>query len=122
MDKTFAALGAISGLLAVTLGALGAHALADRLTADRLALFETAARYQMYHALALWAAAWATTRYSTGSALWAGWLFAAGTVVFCGTVYALALGGPRWLGAVTPVGGLALMAGWAALLVAVARG
>lgn len=122
MDKTFAALGAISGLLAVTLGALGAHALADRLAADRLALFETAARYQMYHALALWAAAWATTRYSGAAALWAGWLFAAGTVVFCGTIYALALGAPRWLGAVTPVGGLAFMAGWAALLVAVARG
>lgn len=114
MQRTFFGIGALLALLAVAAGAFGSHALAARLTPDRLATWEIGARYQMYHALALLAAGWAAGRCG-GAAVLAGWLFLGGTLVFSGTLYALALGGPRWLGAVTPVGGLTLMAGWAAL-------
>lgn len=115
MTRTFFALGAVSAFIAVAAGAFGAHALESRFPADRLETFELAARYQMYHALALLAVAWASTRWPGGPAVLAGWLFVAGTVVFCGTVYALGLGGPRWLGAITPLGGLSFLAGWAIL-------
>ena len=122
MDRAFFALGALSGLLAVGAGAFGAHALRERLSPDMLAVFETGARYQMYHALALLAAAWAVGRWPGGATLAAGWLFVAGTVVFCGSLYLLALTGHRWLGAITPLGGLAFVAGWAALAWAALRG
>jgi len=121
MDRAFFALGALSGLLAVGAGAFGAHALRERLSPDMLAVFETGARYQMYHALALLAAAWAVGRWPGGATLAAGWLFVAGTVVFCGSLYLLALTGHRWLGAITPLGGLAFLAGWAALAWAALR-
>ena len=121
MERTFFALGALSGLLAVGAGAFGAHALRERLSPDMLAVFETGARYQMYHALALLAAAWAVGRWPGGATLAAGWLFVAGTVVFCGSLYLLALTGHRWLGAITPLGGLAFLAGWAALAWAALR-
>jgi uncharacterized membrane protein YgdD (TMEM256/DUF423 family) len=120
MDRTFLLLGALSGLVSVAAVAFGAHALKARLPPDMLAVFETGARYQMFHALALCAAAWAFTR-APGPAAWAGWLFVAGTVLFSGSLYALALGGARALGAVTPVGGVAFLAGWAALAVAALR-
>lgn len=115
MTNIFFALGALSAFIAVAAGAFGAHALADRLTPDRLDTFQIGARYQMYHALALLAVAWATTRWPGTATNTAGWLFVAGTVIFCGTVYALGLGAPRWLGAVTPLGGLAFLSGWALL-------
>jgi uncharacterized membrane protein YgdD (TMEM256/DUF423 family) len=85
------------------------------------AVFETAARYHMYHALALLAAAWAFTRWPGGPVIAAGWLFVAGTVLFSGSLYLLALTGQRWLGAITPLGGLAFIAGWAALAWAALR-
>jgi uncharacterized membrane protein YgdD (TMEM256/DUF423 family) len=115
MDRFFLATGAIFGFLAVAAGAFGAHALEQRLTPERLDTFELAARYQMYHALALLAVAWASTRWTAPTITAAGWMFVAGTLIFCGTVYALGLGGPRWLGAITPIGGLAFLAGWALL-------
>jgi uncharacterized membrane protein YgdD (TMEM256/DUF423 family) len=115
MSQLFFALGALSGFLAVGAGAFGAHALRARLTPDSLAIFETAARYQMYHALALLAVAWAASRSSISTAEWAGWLFLVGTVLFSGSLYALALTGVRWLGAITPLGGLAFLAGWICL-------
>ena len=115
MDRTFFRLGAFSALVAVAAGAFGAHALRSRLAPDLLAVFETAARYQMYHALALLAVAWAADRWPGQSVRWAGWLFAIGTVLFSGSLYLLALSGVRWLGAVTPLGGAALLAGWACL-------
>ncbi len=118
MDRTFFSVGAVSGLIAVACGAFGAHGLRARLAPDLLAAFETAARYQMYHALALVAAAWAVSRWPGPLAQWAGWLFVAGTVIFSGSLYALALTGLRWLGAVTPLGGLAFMAGWICLALA----
>ncbi len=105
------ALGAVLGCLAVALGAFGAHALSTRLAPDRLAIYETGVRYQMYHALALLAAAWACERFGAPAGA-AGWTFLAGIVVFSGTLYALAFGAPRWLGAVTPIGGLCFLAGW----------
>ena len=122
MDRAFLALGALSALLSVAAGAFGAHALRERLTPDMLAVFETGARYQMYHALALLAVAWAAGRWPSTAAVAAGWLFVAGTVVFSGSLYLLALTGARWLGALTPLGGLAFIAGWAALAWAALRG
>ena len=84
-------------------------------------VFETGARYQMYHALALVAAAWVVSRWPGPLAVWAGWLFLAGTIVFSGSLYALALTGVRWLGAITPLGGLCFLAGWLCLAIAAAR-
>jgi uncharacterized membrane protein YgdD (TMEM256/DUF423 family) len=121
MDRVFFGVGALSGLIGVAAGAFGAHALRERLAPDLLAVFETAARYQMYHALALVAVAWATTRWPGAAAVWAGWLFAAGTLIFSGSLYALALTGIRWLGAVTPIGGLCLLGGWLCLALAARR-
>ncbi len=122
MARTFLVIGAVFGFLAVALGAMGAHALSGRLAPDRLALYETAARYQMYHALALLAVAWAADRFPGGAAAGAGWAFVAGILIFSGTVYALAFGAPRWLGAVTPIGGLCFLAGWLLLAWAALRG
>ena len=115
MDRTFVALGAVLAGLAVAAGAFGAHGLRDRLAPDMLAVFETAARYQMYHALGLVAVAWVTTRWPDASAGLAGWLFVAGIVLFSGSLYVLALSGVRWLGAITPFGGLCFLAGWGVL-------
>ena len=116
MDRFFFSLGASSALLSVAAGAFGAHALRSRLSPEYLAVFETAARYQMYHALGLLAVAWAVSRWPGGIAQWAGWFFVIGTVLFSGSLYALALTGARWLGAVTPLGGVAFLAGWLCLI------
>jgi len=121
MDRIFFALGAASALIAVAAGAFGAHGLAGRLPAERLDVFQTAARYQIYHALALLAVAWATTRWPGASTSAAGWLFVAGTVLFSGSLYVLSLTGIRWLGAITPLGGVAFLAGWACLIWATVR-
>jgi len=120
MQRTFTLLGAISGFLAVAAGAFGAHALKARLGAGLLEVFETGARYQMYHALALLAVAAALTRSTASPCLlaWAGWLFVGGTVLFSGSLYALALTGVRVLGAITPLGGVAFLAGWACFALA----
>jgi uncharacterized membrane protein YgdD (TMEM256/DUF423 family) len=122
MERTFVALGALSALVSVAAGAFGAHALRSRLAPDLLAVFETGARYEMYHALGLLAAAWVGARWPGPAAALAGWLFVAGTVVFSGSLYLLALTGARWLGAVTPLGGAAFLAGWLALAWAALRG
>lgn len=119
--RGFVIAGATLAAVAVAAGAFGAHALQARLTPDRLATWETAARYHMYHALALVALGAIAARWPAPLLHLAGWLFIAGIVVFSGTVYALALGAPRWLGAVTPLGGVALITGWIVLAVAIAR-
>jgi uncharacterized membrane protein YgdD (TMEM256/DUF423 family) len=106
--------GAVLAALAVTAGAFGAHALRARLSPAYLATFETAARYQMYHALALIAVGLLAERGITRGSM-AGWLFLAGIVLFSGSLYLLTLSGLRWMGAVTPVGGVAFIAGWVAL-------
>jgi uncharacterized membrane protein YgdD (TMEM256/DUF423 family) len=121
-DRLFVVIGAISAFFAVGAGAFGAHGLRTRLVPDLLAVFETAARYQMYHALGLIAAAWVANRWPGALAGAAGWLFVAGTVVFSGSLYGLALTGVRWLGAVTPLGGLCFLAGWLCLAAAALRG
>ena len=108
-------LGAVFGFLAVGAGAFGAHALKARLTSEALSQFELAVRYQMYHALALFAAAYVADRYQSRLAMVAGRMFMLGILIFCGTVYGLAFGAPRWFGAITPIGGLAFLIGWALL-------
>lgn len=122
MHRTFFVLGATLAGLAVAAGAFGAHGLKGRLTPDMLEVFETAARYQMYHALGLLAVAWAATRWPGAAVSIAGWCFVAGIVVFSGSLYALSVSGVRWLGALTPLGGVAFMAGWLALALAASRG
>ncbi len=122
MTRHFWILGCIFALLAVAGGAFGAHALRGRLTPELLAVFETAVRYQMYHALALLAVAWATAHWTGGAAAVAGWLFVAGILIFSGSLYLLTLSGVRWLGAITPFGGVAFLAGWLALAWAAWRG
>jgi len=114
MNRNWIAIGALCGALAVMAGAFGAHGLAERLDARSLALWETAARYLMYSALAQLAVG-VLTRQGLRRAGIAGWCFLVGGVLFSGTVFALALGGPRILGAVTPLGGLLLIAGFLAL-------
>ena len=121
MDRLFFALGALSGAIAVAAGAFGAHALKQRLPADLLAVFDTAARYQILHAFALLAAAWAVSRWPGWRARGAGWCFVVGTLVFCGSLYALALSGVRALGAITPFGGVLFIAGWLLLALAAWR-
>ena len=121
MDRTFALAGSLSAFLAVAAGAFGAHALRARLSPDLLAVFETGARYQMYHALGLLMVAWAVTRWPGVPVRAAGWLFIAGTVLFSGSLYLLALTGARWLGAVTPLGGLLFLGGWLGLALGIAR-
>ena len=122
MDRTFALAGALSAFMAVAAGAFGAHALRARLPPDLLAVFETGARYQMYHALALLAVAWASNHWPGTPLRAAGWLFIGGTLLFSGSLYLLAVTGARWLGAITPLGGLLFLAGWAALAIGVAKG
>lgn len=123
MDKTFLVLASLFGGLAVALGAFGAHALGDRLGPDGLAIYETAVRYQFYHALALIGVAFAVFRWPESSlAGAAGWLFVAGIVIFSGSLYVLVLGGMRWMGAITPIGGVALIVGWVCLGLAAWRG
>jgi len=116
----FFGLGSFFAGLAVILGAFGAHGLADKLTPDRLANFETAARYQMYHSLALLAVALALAYFPAGakSLQIGGWLFLAGILLFSGSLYILSISGIRWLGAVTPFGGVAFGLGWLMLLIA----
>lgn len=108
------AIGALLVALAVGAGAFGAHGLADRLAARELALWETAARYLVYAGFGLLALGLAAGRVTPGPAAVAGWSLLAGGLLFSGTVAALALGAPRWLGAITPVGGLLLIAGFVA--------
>jgi len=118
MDRTFLLAGAVAGLIGVGFGAFGAHGLRGRLTPDMLAVFETGVRYQMYHALALLLTA-ALMPHMTGKAIVAaGWLFVAGIVLFSGSLYLLAVTGVTILGAITPFGGVAFLAGWAALAIA----
>jgi len=115
MERPFAGLGSLSALIAVALGAFAAHGLKARLSPELLNTFETGARYQMYHALGLLAVAWACGRWPGTAVILAGWLFVVGTIVFSGSLYLLSVGGPRWVGAITPLGGLAFIAGWLAL-------
>ena len=122
LARALAASGATLALIGVALGAFGAHALRTRVQPRDLEIFETAVRYQMYHAVALLGVAWLATRIAHPLTGWAGWMMVGGTAVFSGSLYLLVLTGPRWLGAITPIGGVMLIAGWALLVVALLRG
>ena len=116
-------LGAAFMFVAVALGAFGAHALKGRLTPDMTSVWQTAVQYHAWHALALLALGLLMLHFPERAGLGlAGWLFVAGIVLFSGSLYVLALTGVRGLGAVTPFGGVAFLAGWATLVWAVARG
>lgn len=121
MIKGWLLVGAVYGLLGVVLGAFGAHALRDRLSADMLRVWETAVQYQFWHALALLAVGMLALRFAGGWLTASGWCFALGVLVFSGSLYALSFSGVRMLGAITPIGGGLLIAGWACLLVALCR-
>lgn len=137
MERAFLVIGSVSGLVAVAAGAFGAHALRARLSPERLAQFETAVRYQLWHALGLFAVVMVGSLrladprvlhpelyLMEGSTGWpaslAGWLFVAGTVLFSGSLYAVALTGKRKWGMVAPIGGTCLILGWASLVLAAA--
>jgi uncharacterized membrane protein YgdD (TMEM256/DUF423 family) len=122
MDRLFVIVGAASAFVGVAAGAFGAHALKGRLAPDQLAIFEIGVRYQLVHALALLAVAWVCTRWPGVLASASGWSFAAGTVLFSGSLYLLALTGARAFGAVTPIGGVLFLAGWLLLAAAAWRG
>lgn len=115
MSYFFFILGSVGGFLSVVLGAFGAHALKSVISSDMLSVFETGVRYQMYHSLALLFVGWAAEKDQRKIFTGAGWLFVAGIILFSGSLYALAVSGIRWIGAITPFGGLAFLAGWAML-------
>lgn len=118
MQRVFLQLSALFGLFAVAIGAIAKHALQPRLSSQSLEIFETAARYQMYHALALGLVAVLAGQVADKRLKTAGTLFVVGILVFSGSLYALALTGIRVLGAITPIGGVAFMAGWILLFLA----
>ena len=118
MDRTFLLIGAAAGFLGVALGAFGAHGLRARLSPDMLAVFETGVRYHMYHALAIILVGLITARLDGWLIRGSGWCFSAGIVLFSGSLSALATSGITLFGAVTPIGGLAFLLGWALLAVA----
>ncbi|MFP6573178.1 MAG: DUF423 domain-containing protein [Vicinamibacterales bacterium] len=107
--------------LGVILGAFGAHGLRARLSPEMLVVFETGVRYHLFHALGLLAVAWAASRWPGSYVSIAGYLFVAGIFIFSGSLYVLAITGIRWLGAITPIGGVCLIVGWGLLAVGVLR-
>ena len=121
MDRFFFLSGAVAAFIAIALGAFGAHSLKTKLSADMLNIFEIGVRYQMYHALGLIAVAWATTRWPEANLNAAGWAFIVGIVVFSGSLYLLSATDIRWFGAITPIGGLAFLIGWAILIWSIGR-
>ena len=120
MTQIFMAIASILAGLAVAAGAFASHALKDKLSERAIEIFETAARYQMYHALALLLVALLLTRVETPTPFLtaAGFAFIAGIAIFSGSLYALSLSGIKWLGAITPIGGAAFLIGWGCLAVA----
>lgn len=122
MERVFAVAAGVLGFVGVALGAFGAHALRGRLAPDLMAVFQTGSQYHLVHAVALGVVAWSCTRWPGGATTAAGWLFVGGIVVFSGSLYALAITGVRILGAITPLGGAAFLAGWLALAYAAWRG
>jgi uncharacterized membrane protein YgdD (TMEM256/DUF423 family) len=122
VERLFVIIGALSGAIGVGAGAFGAHALREKLEPRMLEVFETGARYQMYHAVAMLAAAWVVGRFPGSLANASGWLFLAGTAFFSGSLYAMALTDVRALGAITPIGGVCFIAGWVCLALAAAKG
>lgn len=120
MAKTLLMVAAISGLLAVVIGAFGAHGLKGRITTDLMAIFQTGVQYHFYHTLALLLVGILMLQFPQISLLkWSGWLFIVGIVIFSGSLYALAITDIKWLGAITPIGGVAFIAGWLTMAIAI---
>ena len=122
MERAAALAGCVLAFVGVALGAFGAHGLRGSVPEADLAIWETGVRYHLVHALALLFTAWASTRWPGGTLVAAAWAFGVGVLVFSGSLYALVLSGQRWLGAVTPLGGLAFLAGWSLLAWRIYRG
>lgn len=120
--RLFLAAGGFAALAAVALGAFGAHALKTRLSAEMLAVWHTGVEYHAYHSLGLLAVGLVAAQLPESTLLkWSGWLMLAGILLFSGSLYALALSGERWLGAITPIGGVAFLGAWALFVIAVLR-
>ncbi|MFT3929712.1 MAG: DUF423 domain-containing protein [Spongiibacteraceae bacterium] len=119
MAKMYLVIAAINGFLAVALGAFGAHGLKQKLSADMLAVYQTGVQYHFYHTLALFGVALLMLQLPQSALLrWSAGLFLIGMIIFSGSLYVLAISGIRWLGAITPLGGVAFLAGWALLAIA----
>lgn len=112
MAKYFFVMGSASAFLAVVLGAFAAHVLKEKLPVDLFNIWEVGVRYHFYHALGLFIVAWAMTHWPEVNFVPAGWLFVAGTIIFSGSLYILSITGVRWIGAITPVGGICFLGGW----------
>jgi uncharacterized membrane protein YgdD (TMEM256/DUF423 family) len=121
MDRFFFISGAVAALIGVAFGAFGAHSLRTKLSPEMLGIFEVGVRYQMYHAFGLIAVAWAMVRWPEANLNGAGWAFIVGIVIFSGSLYLLSTTDARWLGAITPIGGLAFLLGWAILVWSIGR-
>lgn len=115
MERLFFVLGALSAFFGVAAGAFAAHGLKGRISIEMLSVFEVGVRYQMYHAFALLIVAWALTKWPSAFVNAGGILFVIGTILFSGSLYLLSLTGVKWLGAITPLGGFAFLAGWLCL-------
>lgn len=120
--KVFISIGAISGALAVMIGAFGAHGLKAKLSEYALGVYKTGVEYQFYHTFALLAVGLLALRFQSGLLTSSGWSFLLGIIIFSGSLYALALSGVKVLGAITPIGGLFFILGWVLLAVAVIKG
>lgn len=127
MNKTFLITAALLGAVSVGLGAFGSHGLKDKLNDYTLGIFETAVRYQFYHVFALLAAGILFQQFGNSYMLWSGRLFIAGIILFCGSLYALTFflannnDSMKWLGAITPLGGLCFIAGWVCMAIAMIK-
>ena len=120
MFRTFLILGSINAFLSVALGAFGAHGLKSRLSEEMMQIYQTAVQYHMFHSVGLLLVG-IVAQWMTNSSLlnWAGWSMAVGILLFSGSLYLMSVTGMRWLGAVTPFGGVAFLAGWLLLVLAV---
>jgi uncharacterized membrane protein YgdD (TMEM256/DUF423 family) len=117
--KLFLVLGAVNALLAVLLGAFGAHALKVRLSPELMAIYQTGIHYHLFHALGLLVIGLLAIQLPGSAYLkWSGWLMLGGIVLFSGSLYVLSISGWRWLGAITPLGGSAFILAWALLVIA----
>ncbi len=112
MERVFLIIGALSSCIGVAAGAFAAHGLKSRMSIEMLSVFEVGVRYQMYHAFALLVTTWVLSKWPSSLVIAGGWLFIVGTLLFSGSLYLLSVSGIRWLGAITPFGGLAFLAGW----------
>jgi len=123
MTKLFLALGSVNAALAVMLGAFGAHGLKSRLTTEMLEIYQTGVDYHFYHALGLLAVGLIAYHLPDSTWIkWSGWLMLAGIIIFSGSLYVLSISGIRWLGAITPIGGLSFIIAWIFLTIAVLKG